>query len=92
MVGHLKETNKDRNNNFVIYRISQKMPFYQQLIDRTLKDSSIETILKFFEGASYEFFKKDSVLMKEDEQDASKAYVVLRGRIAILRKRKQNRI
>lgn len=78
---------KDRKENFVVYNICQRMQFFKSLTE-VMTNSNIEILLKFLDGATYEKHPAETVLMKEDDY-GDKAYVVLRGRVAVLRKQNQ---
>lgn len=88
LVSLLSESKRDKKATFMIYHICQKMPFYKQLTQRIMKDSNFEVLIKFFEGARYEKHPKDTVLIKEDDRYNTKAYVVIKGRVGILRSNK----
>lgn len=78
---------RDRKENFLVYRICQKMEFFNRLTE-VMNNSNIDILLKFLDGASYEKHPPETVLMKEDDF-GDKAYVVLRGKVAVLRKQAQ---
>lgn len=78
---------RDRKENFLVYRICQKMEFFNRLTE-VMNNSNIDILLKFLDGASYERHPPETVLMKEDDF-GDKAYVVLRGKVAVLRKQAQ---
>lgn len=79
----LQNPKRDRKENFLVYRICQKMEFFNRLTE-VMNNSNIDILLKFLDGASYEKHPPETVLMKEDDF-GDKAYVVLRGKVAVLR-------
>ena len=83
----LQASERDRRMNFVILNICSRMKFYEDLAHKLMNNPALDVLLKLFEGAAYEFHPKGTVLMREDE-DGFKAYVVLEGKVGVLRRRK----
>lgn len=83
---------EDKNNSslLTLYSICQKMPFFKKLSSNIMKKvSSREVFLKFFERASYEYHPKDTLLIQEYDTLNTKAYVILRGKVGILRENRE---
>lgn len=79
---------KDHTKMLTIYGLCQKMPFFKKLSSQIMADASFDVYLKFFERASYEYCERGTVLIKENDTLNTKAYVILRGRVGVVRQTK----
>ena len=82
----LQAEEKAQTSLLTIYGICHKMPFFTKLSNQIMKKvSSREVFLKFFERASYEYHPKGTLLIQEYDTLNTKAYVILRGKVGVLR-------
>lgn len=77
---------KGQSKMLTLYKLCYPMPFFKKLSTQILKDANLDVYLKFFEKASYEKYEKGTVLIKENDTLNSKAYVILKGRVGVVRK------
>ena len=86
----LLSTEKDHNKMLTIYGLCQRMPFFKKLSSQIMVDASLDVYLKFFERASYECCEKGTVLIKENDTLNTKAYVILKGKVGVVRQSKES--
>ena len=81
----LKEDKKDRKDSIVLHRICQRLSFYKKLTTTIMQDMHSEVMMNFLEGASYEAHSKGAVLIRENDSENPKAYVLLSGQAGVFK-------
>jgi CRP-like cAMP-binding protein len=62
------------------------MPFYNELRESLRDKEKLNAILGIFNFVTIEFHKKGKVIFREGETNCTAAYVVIKGRVGVLRK------
>lgn len=62
------------------------MPFYNELRESLKDKEKLSAILGIFNFVTIEFHKKGKIIFKEGDTDCNAAYVVIKGRVGVLRK------
>jgi len=62
------------------------MPFLQEIKQYTEDKEKKETLLEFFRHVGVEMYPKGAMVFREGDTDCEKAYVVVKGKVGVLRK------
>ena len=69
-----------------IFEICSRMPFYNVLKQYIDESDKKDAMLNVFKRVTLEHVKKGKLVFRENDSDCSKAYVIVKGRIGVIRK------
>jgi CRP-like cAMP-binding protein len=69
-----------------IFEICSRMPFYNVLKQYIDENDKKDAMLNVFKRVTLEHVKKGKLVFRENDADCSKAYVIVKGRIGVIRK------